>query len=155
MGLSQIRQMECPRVTVSRVLWCATSVLHDVVGALIIFLVSRRGLAGYFGQISWREDTSGSEPADHPYQRHGIWHRHRGELFSLVFRGFGGDEIIHEILSDLPGGTIGAVVVVMVILEFFLDFIEITFVVVPIGVPILLMMNLNSVWLGIMIVINL
>jgi TRAP-type mannitol/chloroaromatic compound transport system permease large subunit len=76
-------------------------------------------------------------------------------LFSLVFWGFGGDEIIHEILSDLPGGTIGAVGVVMVILGFFLDFIEITFVVVPIGVPILLMMNLNSVWLGIMIVINL
>ena len=80
------------------------------------------------------------------------------QLFSLVFRGFGGDEIVHEILSDLPGGTIGAVFVVMLvlfILGFFLDFIEITFVVVPIVAPILLMMDLNPVWLGIMIAINL
>ncbi|MDA1309937.1 MAG: TRAP transporter large permease subunit, partial [Proteobacteria bacterium] len=80
------------------------------------------------------------------------------QLFSLVFRGYGGDEIVHEILSDLPGGTIGAVFVVMLvmfILGFFLDFIEITFVVVPIVAPILLMMDLNPVWLGIMIAINL
>ena len=80
------------------------------------------------------------------------------QLFSLVFRGFGGDEIVHEILSGLPGGTIGAVFVVMLvmfILGFFLDFIEITFVVVPIVAPILLMMDLNPVWLGIMIAINL
>ncbi|MBL6598087.1 MAG: TRAP transporter large permease subunit [Alphaproteobacteria bacterium] len=80
------------------------------------------------------------------------------QLFSLVFRGFGGDEIVHEILSGLPGGTVGAVFVVMLvmfILGFFLDFIEITFVVVPIVAPILLMMDLNPVWLGIMIAINL
>ena len=80
------------------------------------------------------------------------------QLFSLVFRGFGGDEIVHEILSDIPGGTIGAVFVVMLvmfILGFFLDFIEITFIVVPIVAPILLMMDLNPVWLGIMIAINL
>lgn len=80
------------------------------------------------------------------------------QLFSLVFRGFGGDEIVHEILSEMPGGTIGAVFVVMLvmfILGFFLDFIEITFVVVPIVAPILLMMDLNPVWLGIMIAINL
>ena len=80
------------------------------------------------------------------------------QLFSLVFRGFGGDEIVHEILSGLPGGTVGAVFVVMLvmfILGFFLDFIEITFVVVPIVAPVLLMMDLNPVWLGIMIAINL
>jgi TRAP-type mannitol/chloroaromatic compound transport system permease large subunit len=80
------------------------------------------------------------------------------QLFSLVFRGFGGDEIVHEILSGMPGGTVGAVFVVMLvmfILGFFLDFIEITFVVVPIVAPILLMMDLNPVWLGIMIAINL
>ncbi|MDH5784238.1 MAG: TRAP transporter large permease subunit [Chromatiales bacterium] len=79
-------------------------------------------------------------------------------LFSLVFRGYGGDELVKALLSDLPGGVFGAVVVVMVImflLGFILDFIEITFVVVPIVAPILLMMGLDPVWLGVMIAINL
>jgi len=79
-------------------------------------------------------------------------------LFSLVFRGFGGDEQVAELLTGLPGGTIGAVTAVMLtmfLLGFILDFIEITFVVVPIVGPILLAMGLDPVWLGIMIAINL
>ena len=79
-------------------------------------------------------------------------------VFSLVFRGLGGDDMIHEILSNLPGGVIGAMLVVMgvmFVLGFFLDFIEITFVVVPIVAPVLLMMDLNPVWLGIMMAMNL
>jgi len=79
-------------------------------------------------------------------------------LFSLVFRGFGGDELIENILSDLPGGVFGAMLVVMLVmflLGFVLDFIEITFVVVPIVAPILLAMGLDPVWLGIMIALNL
>jgi tripartite ATP-independent transporter DctM subunit len=79
-------------------------------------------------------------------------------LFSLVFRGFGGDEQIHALLSALPGGTFTAVLVVMLVifvLGFILDFIEITFVVVPIVAPILLMMGVDPIWLGIMIAINL
>jgi len=79
-------------------------------------------------------------------------------LFSLVFRGFGGDELIADLLGSLPGGTIGAMVAVMLVmflLGFILDFIEITFVVVPIVGPILLAMGLDPVWLGIMIAINL
>jgi len=79
-------------------------------------------------------------------------------LFSLVFRGFGGDELIEELLSDLPGGVFGAVLVVMLVmflLGFVLDFIEITFVVVPIVAPILLAMDINPIWLGIMIALNL
>ncbi len=79
-------------------------------------------------------------------------------LFSLVFRGFGGDEMVKELLTDLPGGVFGAVLVVMLVmflLGFILDFIEITFVVVPIVAPILLAMGLDPVWLGIMIAINL
>jgi tripartite ATP-independent transporter DctM subunit len=79
-------------------------------------------------------------------------------VFSLVFRGFGGDEVVQEILKNLPGGVIGAVFVVMLLmflLGFILDFIEITFVVVPIVGPILLAMDLNPVWLGVMIAINL
>jgi len=79
-------------------------------------------------------------------------------LFSLVFRGFEGDELIIELLSDLPGGQFSAMFLVMLImflLGFVLDFIEITFVVVPIVGPILLAMGIDPVWLGIMIAINL
>ncbi len=79
-------------------------------------------------------------------------------VFSLVFRGFGGDTLIEEWLTQLPGGVVGAmlaVMLVMFLLGFVLDFIEITFVVVPIVGPILLAMGLDPVWLGIMIAINL
>ncbi len=79
-------------------------------------------------------------------------------MFSLVFRGYEGDELVSEFLNNLPGGTVGAMVLVMLImflLGFILDFIEITFVVVPIVGPILLAMDLDPVWLGVMIAINL
>ena len=79
-------------------------------------------------------------------------------IFSLVFRGYGGDDGVHAMLDALPGGVVGAVIVVMLVmflLGFVLDFIEITFVVVPIVGPVLLAMGLDPVWLGIMIAINL
>jgi len=79
-------------------------------------------------------------------------------VFTLVFRGFGGDDIAHDILGNLPGGLFTAMLVtmlVMFILGFFLDFIEISFVVVPIVAPILLHLGANPVWLAIMIAINL
>ena len=79
-------------------------------------------------------------------------------IFSLVFRGYGGDDSVRAILESLPGGVVGAVIVVMLVmflLGFVLDFIEITFVVVPIVGPVLLAMGLDPVWLGIMIAINL
>jgi tripartite ATP-independent transporter DctM subunit len=79
-------------------------------------------------------------------------------LFSLVFRGYGGDHLVEDVLTSLPGGAFGAVVSVMLLmflLGFVLDFIEITFVVVPIVGPILLAMGLDPVWLGVMIAINL
>ncbi|HHH47204.1 MAG TPA: TRAP transporter large permease subunit, partial [Thiotrichales bacterium] len=79
-------------------------------------------------------------------------------LFSLVFRGFAGDELVADLLTDLPGGVTGAMLAVMGImflLGFVLDFIEITFVVVPIIGPVLLTMGLDPVWLGVMIALNL
>jgi len=79
-------------------------------------------------------------------------------VFSLVFRGYGGDDGVRAVLDALPGGVISAVVVVMLVmflLGFVLDFIEITFVVVPIVGPVLLGMGLDPVWLGVMIAINL
>jgi tripartite ATP-independent transporter DctM subunit len=79
-------------------------------------------------------------------------------VFSLVFRGYGGDDAVRSMLDTLPGGVFAAVFVVMLVmflLGFVLDFIEITFVVVPIVGPILLTMGLDPVWLGIMIALNL
>ncbi|MEX2241857.1 MAG: TRAP transporter large permease subunit [Burkholderiales bacterium] len=80
------------------------------------------------------------------------------QLFSLVFRGFGGDETVHQALTSIPGGAVGAMITVMAlmfVMGFFLDFIEITFVVVPIVGPALLMLGFDPVWLGIMIAVNL
>jgi tripartite ATP-independent transporter DctM subunit len=80
-------------------------------------------------------------------------------LFSLVFRGLGGDDTIHRALSSLPGGPAGAVFVVMLamfLLGFFLDFLEIVFVVVPVVAPVLLRMEgIDPVWLGVLMAVNL
>lgn len=79
-------------------------------------------------------------------------------LFSLVFRGFGGEELVHGFFSQLPGGIFTAVLLVMLVmfvLGFILDFIEIIFVVVPIVAPVLLAMGVDPIWLGIMIAVNL
>ena len=79
-------------------------------------------------------------------------------LFSLVFRGYGGDEYVQSLLTNLPGGQAGALLIVMLVLfllGFILDFIEITYVVIPIVGPVLLAMGIDPVWLGVMIAINL
>ena len=78
-------------------------------------------------------------------------------IFSLVFRGFGGEDMVRDLFSHL-GGVVQATIVVMVViflLGFILDFIEITFVVVPIVGPVLLAMGLDPIWLGVMIALNL
>jgi tripartite ATP-independent transporter DctM subunit len=79
-------------------------------------------------------------------------------LFALVFRGFGGDRVVAELLGNLPGGVFTAMLVVMLVifvLGFMLDFIEITYVVVPIVAPVLLAMGISPIWLGVMIAVNL
>lgn len=79
-------------------------------------------------------------------------------VFSLVFRGLGGEELITSSFAQLPGGVIGATVLVMIgvfLLGFILDFIEITFVVVPIVAPVLFSMGLDPIWFGILLAVNL
>ena len=79
-------------------------------------------------------------------------------VFSLVFRGFGGDVLIHDLLSSLPGGPVGALAVVMLVmflLGFIIDFIEIIYIVVAIVAPVLLAMGMDPVWLGVMMAVNL
>jgi tripartite ATP-independent transporter DctM subunit len=80
------------------------------------------------------------------------------QLFSLVFRGYQGDEIVANFLQELPGGVFGAMALTMALmflLGFFLDFIEIVFVVVPIVGPALLMNDISPIWFAIMIAVNL
>ncbi|MDC3078538.1 TRAP transporter large permease subunit [SAR86 cluster bacterium] len=79
-------------------------------------------------------------------------------IFSLVFRGFGGEELITNLFGAIPGGLFGSMLIVMILvflLGFILDFIEISFVVVPIVGPILIAMGADPLWLGIMLAINL
>lgn len=79
-------------------------------------------------------------------------------VFSLVFRGYGGDELVQGLFAQMPGGVWGATIIVMLtifLLGFILDFIEITYVVVPIVAPVLLAMGLDPVWLGVLIAVNL
>tara|TARA_B100001029_G_scaffold82383_1_gene67661 strand:+ start:518 stop:1879 length:1362 start_codon:yes stop_codon:yes gene_type:complete len=79
-------------------------------------------------------------------------------IFSLVFRGLGGEELIEAIFRSVPGGLFGSMLLVMLLvflLGFILDFIEISFVVIPIVGPVLMAMGADPVWLGIMIAVNL
>ena len=78
--------------------------------------------------------------------------------FSLVFRGFSGDVYVTHLMSSLPGGTVGPVAVVMAVcfgLGFFLDALEIIFLVVPIAMPPLLFLGADPVWLAVLTAINL
>ena len=79
-------------------------------------------------------------------------------VFSLVFRGLGGENLVHDALASLPGGAFGAVFAVMLVifvLGFFLDTFEIIFIVVPIAAPALIKLGVDPVWLGVMIGMNL
>ena len=79
-------------------------------------------------------------------------------IFSSIFRGFGGEELIETLFASMPGGVVSATLVVMLViflLGFILDFIEITFMVVPLVGPVLLAMGIDPIWLGVMIAINL
>ena len=80
------------------------------------------------------------------------------QIFNLTFRGLGGEETVHHMLSNIPGGAFGAmlaVMLVMFILGFFLDFLEIVFVVVPIMAPTLFILGLDPIWVAIMMAMNL
>ena len=79
-------------------------------------------------------------------------------VFSIVFRMMGGDNLVHEFLSNLPGGPLAAVAVVMIImffLGFILDTFEIIFIVIPITAPVLLMLDIDPIWLGVLVGVNL
>ena len=77
-------------------------------------------------------------------------------VFSLVFRGLGGDELVRALVAALPGGRTGAVIGVMLLvfaMGFVLELIEIILVVVPLVAPVLLAMDFDPVWLGVMLAV--
>lgn len=79
-------------------------------------------------------------------------------VFAIVFRQMGGDNLVREFLTTMPGGAIGAMITVMIImfvLGFILDTFEIIFIVLPITAPTLLLLGIDPVWLGVMIGVNL
>ncbi|SMQ75954.1 TRAP transporter, DctM subunit [Devosia lucknowensis] len=79
-------------------------------------------------------------------------------VFSIVFRMMGGDNLVHEFLSSMPGGAVGAIIIVMLVmflLGFILDTFEIIFIVIPITAPVLLALDVNPIWLGVMVGVNL
>lgn len=79
-------------------------------------------------------------------------------VFSLVFRGLGGEKVVYDVLTALPGGEFSAILAVMLlmfILGFFLDTFEIIFIVVPITAPVLLSFDVDPVWLGVLMGVNL
>ncbi|WEJ59011.1 TRAP transporter large permease subunit [Devosia sp. FJ2-5-3] len=79
-------------------------------------------------------------------------------VFSIVFRMMGGDNLVHEFLSNMPGGAIGATIIVMFImflLGFILDTFEIIFIVIPITAPVLLALGVDPIWLGVAVGVNL
>jgi tripartite ATP-independent transporter DctM subunit len=79
-------------------------------------------------------------------------------VFSIVFRLMGGDNLVHEFLVNMPGGAIGATIIVMLImfvLGFILDTFEIIFIVIPITAPVLLALGVDPIWLGVAVGVNL
>ncbi|WP_274425927.1 TRAP transporter large permease [Chelativorans sp. YIM 93263] len=79
-------------------------------------------------------------------------------VFSIVFRLMGGDTLVHEFLTSLPGGTLTAIAMVMLtmfLLGFILDTFEIIFIVIPITAPVLLALDVDPVWLGVLVGVNL
>ena len=79
-------------------------------------------------------------------------------VFSIVFRLMGGDNLVHQLLENMPGGALGATIIVMAImflLGFILDTFEIIFIVIPITAPILLTLGVDPIWFGVAVGVNL
>ncbi|MEC9469282.1 MAG: TRAP transporter large permease subunit, partial [Pseudomonadota bacterium] len=79
-------------------------------------------------------------------------------FFSLVFVGLGGEDRVHDILQEMPGGPTGALIFAMLfvfVLGFFLDFVEISVILLPVLIPPLILMGIDPIWLTVLIAINL
>ncbi len=137
---------------------------HDALG-IVLATIATAGLVAAFLWSAWRtfkiEDTLGSVMLDTAKTTSMVFIILLGAaMLTAAFRSFGGEVLVREFLTGLPGGFWSQMIVVMAVifvLGFFLDFIEIAVVVVPIVAPILLSdpsANVTAVWLGVMIGVN-
>jgi len=79
-------------------------------------------------------------------------------IFALIFRSIGGDEVVAHVMERIPGGPMGALLAVSLlvfVMGFFLDFIEIVFIIMPVVAPVILQSDINPVWFGVLIALNL
>lgn len=79
-------------------------------------------------------------------------------VLALVFRGLGGDEQVSSLLAALPGEAMGALIIVMVViflLGFILEFIEITYIIIPVTAPVLFAMGVDPIWFAVLVAVNL
>jgi TRAP-type mannitol/chloroaromatic compound transport system permease large subunit len=79
-------------------------------------------------------------------------------VFSIVFRLMGGEALVDGLLTNMPGGAVGATIIVMAVmfvLGFILDTFEIIFIVIPITAPVLLNLGIDPVWLGVAVGVDL
>lgn len=78
--------------------------------------------------------------------------------FSLAFRGLGGEALVHDLFELLPGGELGAILFLMVllfVLGFFLEWIEISYIALPMFLPVFMGYGTDMVWLAILVALNL
>src|SRR5207302_2599435 len=78
-------------------------------------------------------------------------------VFSLVFRGVNGDLWVESLLTSLPGGQIGFLIVVNAltfVLAFFLDFFELAFIIVPLLGPVAAKLGIDLIWFGVLLGVN-
>jgi len=79
-------------------------------------------------------------------------------VLALVFRGLGGDEQVSSFLSAMPGDAMGALIIVMIViflLGFILEFIEITYIIIPVTAPVLFAMGVDPIWFAVLVAVNL
>ncbi|HEU4853293.1 MAG TPA: TRAP transporter large permease subunit [Telluria sp.] len=78
-------------------------------------------------------------------------------VFALVFRGINGDLWVESLLADLPGGVLGFLIVVNIlifVLAFFLDFFELAFILVPLLAPVAEKLGIDLIWFGVLLGVN-
>ena len=79
-------------------------------------------------------------------------------VLALVFRGLGGDQSVSGLLSSMPGDAMGALLLVMLViflLGFIIEFIEITYIVVPVTAPVLFTLGVDPIWFAVLVAVNL
>ncbi|WP_022705059.1 TRAP transporter large permease [Pseudorhodobacter ferrugineus] len=150
--LSGVFPVRLQRADASVLHWAigAAYAVMSLIGAYAVFLALRAGIRGKIVQEALDSTLTMTAMIFATILAAGF--------FSLVFIGLGGEERVAHLLENLPGGPNGALLFVMIfvfVLGFFLDFVEISVIVLPLVAPSLILMGHDPIWLGILLAINL